>query len=190
VSATYQPVAYGRFERLDPRRWPLPSWRRRFLCPDPTCEARRRATGKRGPFVLGQQTVRAVYEYRPEAGHAITGYLLEKVVFAGGLIRLADLPDGTLSIGLSEQAFGEPDAALHVRRRHSLLSGDPTFVGRHDPRRARGRGPYWGLEPEAAGRPAVVTCPDCRPNRFRLDSLLPADEVEWMRVRDSQPRRV
>ncbi|HEY5520546.1 MAG TPA: hypothetical protein VIK08_07805 [Candidatus Limnocylindrales bacterium] len=99
------PVAYGPLVPQDRRRRLIAYWIRRFHCPDPACADRQ---PKHKPRVLGRQTMRATYD--PEAGYVLSGFALERVEFAHGLINLGTLPDGTLVIG-------PPNRAL--RPRHS-----------------------------------------------------------------------
>jgi len=92
--------------------------------------------------------------------------------------------------------LGRRQSGLLARWVDLLASvGDSQRVGRHDPRRARGRGPYWhlALSGEKASRPFVVTCPDCR-QRCRVDTSLPVDDLAGLskavRIGNTSPASV
>lgn len=174
-------------------------WRRRFKCPDPTCERNRTKAGKRGRRVIGWQQIR---KWMHQGGSVqpgapivppIVGYLIEKVWLAYELKDLPDLADGTLSFGLPEGARDHLGPSSRARAIPVLVSagptlfgspsGDPYWVGRHNPRRARGGGHYWSLalSREKAAQPFVVTCPDCQ-RRCLVDGSLPEDELRQVDV--------
>ena len=181
---------------------PLPKldhwhWRRRFKCPNPACAGERTRAGGRGRRVLGWQQIRTVMheDGSVEPGAPIVaptvGYLIEKVELARGLTDLPDLADGRLSFGLPEGARDRPDRSSRARAIPVLASagptpfgpssGDPSWVARDDPRRARGGTGYWiiALTFPAAARPFVVTCPDCR-RRCLVDGSLPEDALRQL----------
>ncbi|HVA86808.1 MAG TPA: hypothetical protein VNF73_10900 [Candidatus Saccharimonadales bacterium] len=181
---------------------PLPKldhwhWRRRFTCPDPACEGERTAAGGRGRRVLGRQQIRkwtqqggSVQPGAPIVAPTV-GYLIEKVWLARELTDLANLADGRLSFGLPEGARDQPELSSRARAIPVLASagptpfgpssGDPYWINRDDPRRARGGTGYWviALTFPAAARPFVVTCPDCR-RRCLIDGSLPEDELRQL----------
>lgn len=168
------PVAYAPLVPQDRRRRGIAYWIRRFYCPDPVCADRR--PGKK-PRVLGRQTIRATYD--PEAGYALTGYVVERVEFAHGLINLGTSPDGALVIGLPSRARGEAAGRVPMRRAQPVLSGDPALVGRHSPRRLRlPTRDFYSLEPAAVDHPCIVTCPSCWPHRYLLDGSFDIEELK------------
>lgn len=193
--ASYPPAVFD-------RPVPLPKidawhWRRRFKCPDPTCEHERTKAGRRGHRVLGWQQIRkwmhwggSVAPGAPTVPPAV-GYLIEKVWLANGLTDLPDLADGTLSFGLPEGAREDPHRSSRARAIPVLASagptpfgpsgGDPYWAARNDPHRARGGTGYWvlALSGPKASRPFVVTCPDCR-RRCLVDGSMPEDELRQL----------
>lgn len=157
--------------------------RRKFSCPNPACEVARRAVGAGGRRRIGRQTVTERID--PMAGYAVVGYTVDRIELGWESRDLPDLPDGTLSFGLSLSVRrqvptpGKPVRNPAHRATPVLASvGDPYRVGRHDPRRARGGGSYWrlALTGPKANQPFVVTCPDCR-ERCLIDGSLPEDEL-------------
>ncbi len=184
---------------------PLPKldtwhWRRKFRCPDATCESERTKVGRDGRRVLGWQQIQKQLHQggapmRPdgtvEPGAPIIPdevyYVIERVWVANELTDLPDLPDGTLSFGLPEGARDDPGIASRARATPVLASAGPTLFGgsgnpyqatRHAPGRRRGGMGYWviALTYPKAARPFVVTCPDCRRRAF-VDATLPEDEL-------------
>ncbi len=161
----------------------LHRWRRKFACPNSSCEQRRREVGARGRRTIGRQTLREYLD--PAHGYRVSGYGVERVELGRELIPLPVLPDGTLSFGLPEAVRRQsPTPGVPVptplHRHIPVLAsvGDPARVGRHALNRAREGGPYWSLalSGKKAALPFVVTCPDCRA-RCRVDGTLPAEEL-------------
>jgi hypothetical protein len=179
---TYPAALYEPFGVLPGPGGPF-RFRCKFSCPNPACEVARRAVGARGRCRIGRQTITERID--PMAGYAVVGYVVDRVELALELIPLPDLPGGMLSFGLPRSVRrqsptpGKPIRTPLHRAGPVLASvGDPYRVGRHDPRRARGRGAYWrlALSGPKASRPFVVTCPDCRV-RCLVDGSLPEDEL-------------
>ena len=187
------------------RAVPLPEldswhWRRRFKCPDATCERERKQAGQRGRRVIGWQQIqkqvrlggaRMGPDGRVEPGAIVIPdavyFIVERVWLARELTDLPELPDGTLSFGLPEGARADPGIASRARATPVLASAGPTLFGgsgnpyqatRHAVARRRGGMRYWviALTYPKASRPFVVTCPDCR-RRTYVDSALPQDEL-------------
>ena len=183
---------------------PLPKldnwhWRRKFKCPDATCERDRTEAGERGRRVIGwQQITRSMRQSGSGEPGAPTvplmvGYLIERVWLARELSGLPDLDDRTLSFGLPEGARGQPDTSSRARAIPVLASagptpfgppsGDPSWAARGDPGRQRGGTGYWilALTFPSASQPFVVTCPDCE-RRCLVDGSLPEDELRHVDV--------
>ena len=159
------------FAQLAPSRTRgVRTWRRKFACPNPACELRRREMGARGGRRLGRQTIREYLD--PEDGYRVSGYGVERVELGRDLIPLPDLPDGTLHFGPPSRVRrqsptpGQPMRSPLRRAIPVLASVDAlNQVGRHDRSRARGgTGPFLSLalSRAKAARPFVVTCPECR----------------------------
>lgn len=159
------------------------TWRRKFFCPNPSCELRRREVGKRGRRLLRRQEIR---EHIDQAhGYHVSGYSVERVELSRELLPLRDLPDGTLHFGPSRSGWRQPPTPGQpvpspLRQAIPVLSSEGDFyrVGRNARSRVRGgTGPHWNLalSEERAAQSFAVTCPDCR-ERCWVDGSLPEAE--------------
>ena len=179
--AAYPPAVFGQLVLLQRRH--VRSWRRRILCPNPTCQ-HQRTPGHGRRRQLGWQTIRESLD--PQDWSRVSGYRPHRVELGRELIPLPSLPDGTLSFGLSESVRhqsptpGVPVTTPLHRAIPVLVSvGALDQVGRHTRSRVRGGpGSYWSLalSEDKAAQPFVVTCPECR-ERCRVDDSLPEAEL-------------
>lgn len=179
--AVYPQAVFGQLVLVKGRF--IRSWRRRILCPNPSCQ-QQRTPGHRRRRQLGWQTIRESLD--PQDWSRVAGYRPDRVELGRELIPLPDLPDGTLSFGLPESVrHSSPTPGVPVptplhRAIPVLVSvGALEQVGRHTRSRVRGGpGSYWSLalSGDKAAQRLVVTCPDCRA-RCRVDGSVPAAEL-------------
>lgn len=185
--APYPAAAYGNLHAIEGRS--VFTWRRRIFCPNPGCLATRQAaTGRARRRQLGRQQIRASLD--PHDTSRVAGFRVERIELARVLIPLSSLADGTPSFGLPQavRRTSPTPGVLAERPLHRavpvLASVDTPYpqVGRHSPQRtAGGAGSFWSLAlgPDEAGRPFVVTCPDCR-QQCLVDGTLPEAELRTM----------
>ena len=153
------------------------TWYRTFRCP--VCHT-----------VLGRQRIGRTYGLDADGyGPVATGYTIERVELARGLIALPPTDDGLLRFGLPQRAYLAAPTRPGIGRRSALRRstlvlpsvevvdpfgitqrGDPYHVTRHDPRRdtSSQHGAFvLALSQAQARLPFVVTCPSppCRPQR-------------------------
>jgi hypothetical protein len=180
--AVYPLAVFGQLARREGHHFR--TWRRKFGCPNPSCEQQRREAGARGLRWLGRQEIRESLD--PQDWSRVSGYRLTRIELGRELIPLPDLPDGTLSFGLPESVRRQPPmpgapVLTPLHRAVPVLTsvGAGAQVGRHASSRVRGGpGQYWSLalSEDRAERPFVLTCPDCR-ERCRVDGSLPDAEL-------------
>ena len=182
MSRAYPPAAFDPPQPVDGYVGVL--WFRVFHCG--TCRR-----------MIGRQRIGPTYGL-DERGHGpvAVGHTIERVELWWELIALPPTPEGLQSFGLPKRAFSEPPGPAGVPRRPALRRatsvlpsvettdqfgltqrGDPVYVGRHDPHRARASDHELVLALSGPGAlaPFVVTCPNRACRRRWLVGGLPSE---------------